>query len=170
MRTRSAVLLDAPAIHALIVPYAQAGTLLPRSLPEISENVRDFMVVEHRGQVVACGALHFYGLHLAEIRSVAVDLRFQKRGAGRRVVEALLRESERHGLRCVCLFTRIPEFFARMGFVVAARDDLPDKAYKDCLGCPKRHACDEVPMVRGELPAVRALPRIFQAAALDIQR
>jgi amino-acid N-acetyltransferase len=60
---------------------------------------------------------------------------------------------------CVCLFTRIPEFFAHLGFVEAKREELPDKIYKDCANCPKLHACDEVAMYRGELPHFAILPR-----------
>ena len=47
MRTREAVLPDAEQIHALIAAYSGDGTLLPRSLAEICENVRDFVVLEH---------------------------------------------------------------------------------------------------------------------------
>lgn len=152
MRTRKARLPDAGRIHQIIAGFAERGTLLPRSFAEISENVRDFVVVEADGQIVGCGALHLYGTHLTEIRSIAVDPTFQGGGAGRRLVRALLAEAERHDVTCVCLFTRIPDFFARFGFTVAKREELPDKIYKDCLHCPKLHACDEVAMIRGALP------------------
>jgi amino-acid N-acetyltransferase len=45
MRTREAVLPDAEQIHALIAAYSGDGTLLPRTLAEICENVRDFVVL-----------------------------------------------------------------------------------------------------------------------------
>jgi amino-acid N-acetyltransferase len=157
MRTRSAILPDADAIHELIATYSGDGTLLPRSFVEICENIRDFTVVEERGKVIACGALHLYGPHLAEVRSIAVHPRAKGKGAGRRVVKALLSEAEHHHVGGVCLFTRIPEFFAPMGFTVAEREDLPDKMYKDCLACPRLHCCDEIAMVRGELPRYAAL-------------
>jgi len=152
MRTRKARLPDAAAIHDLVEIYSAEGTLLPRSLAEISENIRDFVVVEDGGLVIGCGALHLYGPHLAEVRSIAVHPEAKGRGAGRKLVKALLHESERHQVTGVCLFTRIPEFFQRLGFAVANREDLPDKIYKDCMNCPKLHCCDEVAMVRGELP------------------
>jgi amino-acid N-acetyltransferase len=152
MRTRRAVLPDAEAIHALIGEYSTDGTLLPRSLPEVCENVRDFTVVVDRGRIVGCGALHLYGTHLTEIRSICVAPGLKGKGAGAMLVDALLREARHHRVECVCLFTRIPEFFARFGFRVATREELPDKIYKDCLNCPRLHACDEVAMVRGELP------------------
>src|SRR5882724_4753293 len=77
MRTRDAILPDAEKISELINAYSGDGTLLPRNFAEICENVRDFVVLEHRGKIVGCGALHLYGQHLAEIRSITVDPEFQ---------------------------------------------------------------------------------------------
>src|ERR1041385_4362158 len=73
VHTRKAILPDVERIHAIIRPYAEIGTLLPRTIAELSENVRDFVVAEDDGKVIGCGALHLYGMHLAEIRSIAVD-------------------------------------------------------------------------------------------------
>lgn len=152
VQTRNAILPDVKAIHAIIQPYAGNGTLLPRTVPELCENIRDFVVAEENGIIIGCGALHLYGIHLAEVRSIAVDPKAKGQGAGMLVVEALLEEAERHHVTCVCLFTRIPDFFAKMGFIVASRDELPDKIYKDCIHCPNLYACDEIAMVRGKLP------------------
>jgi len=152
VRTRNAVLTDVQQIHAIMEPFYPDGTLLPRHLPELCENIRDFVVAEDEGEIIGCGALHLYGIHLAEIRSIAVDRKAQGRGAGRLLVKALLKEAERHNVTCVCLFTRIPEFFAQVGFSVAGREQLPDKIYKDCIHCPRFFACDEIAMVRGEIP------------------
>ena len=158
MRTREAVLPDAEQIHSLIAAYSGDGTLLPRSLAEICENVRDFIVLEHERRIIGCGALHLYGVHLAEIRSITVDPSSQSNGGGRLLVKALLTQAKKHKVSCVCLFTRIPEFFARMGFTTANHQDLPDKIHKDCCVCPRFHHCDEVAMVRGELPKFAILP------------
>lgn len=152
LRTRNAILPDVERIHAIMQPYAEKGTLLPRSMAELSENVRDFVVAENDGVVIGCGALHLYGMHLAEIRSIAVVPEAKGLGAGRALVEALLEEAERQHTNCVCLFTRIPEFFAHMGFGVARREELPDKIYKDCVHCPNLLCCDEVAMFRGQIP------------------
>ena len=46
MHTREAFLPDAERIHDLISSYSGDGTLLPRTLAEICENVRDFIVLE----------------------------------------------------------------------------------------------------------------------------
>ena len=154
MLTRRAFLPDVEQIHKLIAEYSPDGTLLPRTLAELSENVRDFTVVETAGEIIACGALHFYGRHLTEIRSIAVSPKHKGKGAGRVLIDALLEEAEHHKITCVCLFTRIPDFFAKFGFEYASREVLPDKIYKDCLRCPRLHACDEVAMYRGSLPKV----------------
>lgn len=158
MRTRDAVLPDAEQIHALISAYSGDGTLLPRTLAEICENVRDFVVLEHDGRIIGCGALHLYGVHLAEIRSITVDPSSQSSGGGRRLVKTLLAQAEKHKVNCVCLFTRIPEFFSRMGFTIANHQDLPDKIHKDCYKCPRLYRCDEVAMIRGDLPTFAILP------------
>src|ERR1700681_4919168 len=102
VHTRNAVLPDVEHIHAIIQPYAQKGTLLPRTMAELCENVRDFTVAENDGKIIGCGALHLYGQHLAEIRSIAVDPAAKGLGAGRKLVEALLDEAERHTVTCVC--------------------------------------------------------------------
>jgi amino-acid N-acetyltransferase len=158
MRTRKATLPDAEQIHQLICGYSGDGTLLPRTLHEICENVRDFVVLEKAGSIIGCGALHLYGTHLAEIRSITVSPAAQGHGGGSRLVQALLAEARRHRVTCICLFTRSPQFFGKLGFRVAQREDLPDKIYKDCHVCPRFHCCDEVAMVRGELPKFAILP------------
>lgn len=158
MRTREAILPDAPRIHELISAYSNDGTLLPRSLAEICENVRDFVVLEDRGRIIGCGALHLYGAHLAEIRSITVKPGRQGEGGGGSLVKALMQQGEKHCVSCICLFTRTPEFFSTLGFTVAQRDDLPDKIHKDCCVCPRFHSCDEVAMVRGEVPKFAIIP------------
>jgi amino-acid N-acetyltransferase len=153
IQTRSAVLPDVQRIYAIIQPYADAGTLLPRPVAELNENIRDFVVAEENGRVIGCGALHLYGTHLAEIRSIAVAPEAKGLGAGRALVDALMQEANRQSVTCVCLFTRTPGFFAHLGFEVARRQELPDKIYKDCVCCPKLSNCDEIAMVKGSIPS-----------------
>src|SRR3569832_2182276 len=84
MFTRKAILPDAEAIHDIIREFSGPGTLLPRSIAEICENIRDFVVVEDEEDgIIGCGALHLYGVHLAEIRSIAIWPHTRGRGGGR---------------------------------------------------------------------------------------
>jgi amino-acid N-acetyltransferase len=152
MHARNAKLPDAFAIEQLIQVHVGDGTLLPRSLSEICENIRDFIVVENEGEIVGCGALHLYGMHLAEIRSITVTNGSKGRGAGRVLIDALMKEARKQSVTCVCLFTRIPEFFGKMGFMEVEKEELPDKALKDCSKCSRQNACDEIAMYVGTLP------------------
>ena len=147
MSIRNASRADAPAIHALIAAHVSDGTLLARSVEEIRRGIGDFVVAVHGGKVVGCGALHLYGSHLAEIRSITVRDDLRGRGHGRDIVDALLRRARRLRITGVCLFTREPEFFASFGFIMVDRERVPEKFYKDCRLCPRLHACDEIAMV-----------------------
>jgi amino-acid N-acetyltransferase len=159
LRTRQAQLQDARSIHQLIHSFTHDGTLLPRRYSEICENIHTFTVVENSsGQFMGCAALHVYGAHLAEIRSIAVRPGNRGQGAGGLLVRSLLDQAEARGIRCLCLFTRIPGFFKHFDFRVAERQIFRDKVAKDCVHCPRRNACDEIAMAIGELPTAREMP------------
>ena len=162
-QVRQARLQDAQAIFDLVNSLSHDGTLLRRNYAEICENVRDFAIAESEaGLFLGCGALHLYGPHLAEVRSIVVKPEAKGQGAGGKLLRFLLDEAEYQGVASVCLFTRIPDFFFHFGFRVADRTTLPDKIYKDCQACPRLYACDEVAMVRGPLPRIAVLgPRTF---------
>src|SRR5580700_4006744 len=107
MRVRKARLQDATNIYHLVNSLSTDGTLLRRSFAEICENVRDFTVAEtEQGEFLGCGALHLYGPHLAEVRSIVVGPESQSQGAGGLLLDALIDEAEDNGVNSVCLFTR----------------------------------------------------------------
>ena len=155
---RKAKLQDAVHIFELVNSLSGDGTLLRRSYADICENVRDFSVAHSEsGIFLGCGALHLYGPHLAEVRSIVVKPEAKGQGAGGRLLRALIEEGEDQGVLSVCMFTRVPDFFFHFGFRLADRTTLPDKIYKDCQTCPRLYACDEVAMVRGPLPRIAVL-------------
>jgi len=53
-----------------------------------------------------------------------------------------------YGLDAVFAFTYVPGFFGKVGFNEVERGELPLKAWKDCLRCPKFHSCDEIAVLR----------------------
>ena len=169
---RKAKLQDAERIFTLVNSLSGDGTLLRRSYAEICENVRDFSVAESaEGEFLGCGALHLYGPHLAEVRSIVVRPEAKGKGAGGGLLRTLLIEAEDNGVTCVCLFTRIPHFFSHFNFRAVDRIVLPDKIYKDCQTCPRLYACDEVAMVRGDIPRIAVLgpSKIAQPELVKLQ-
>ena len=145
---RKAVMSDIAPILQLINGYAAKGIMLARTEFELSEAIRDFTVVTLDGELLGCGALHFYSPTTAEIRSLAVNEQAKTKGVGRRVVEALVAEAEQYELDAVFAFTYVVDFFNKVGFHIVERGALPLKAWKDCVRCPKFQACDEVAVLR----------------------
>jgi len=145
---RKASMADIPAILSLINGFAARGIMLPRTEFEMAENLRDFSVVEHDSCISGCAALHFYTPRAAEVRSLAIGPEFQGRGAGKSLLDALEAEAQAFGLEDVFAFTYIPDFFRKMGFTTIDRGELPLKAWKDCLRCPKFQCCDEVAVIK----------------------
>ena len=139
---------DIPLILDLINAYAARGIMLPRTEFEMSEAIRDFIVVKSAGELLGCGALHFYTPTLGEIRSLAVYEKAKTKGVGRILVESLVKEAEEYELDAVFAFTYVVDFFSKVGFHAVERGVLPLKAWKDCLRCPKFQACDEVAVLR----------------------
>src|ERR1051325_10272944 len=93
---RKAAMRDIRPILDLINGYAAKGIMLPRTEFEMSESIRDFTVVLRHGDLLGCGALHFYSPTMGEIRSLAVHEQAKTHGVGRRAVEALVAEAQRY--------------------------------------------------------------------------
>jgi len=148
LEVRKARMSDIAPLLRLINDYAAKGIMLPRTEFEMSENIRDFSVIYSGGELIGCGALHFYSPIMGEVRSLAVDPAWKSHGIGRRMVEALVVEARQFSLDAVFAFTYVADFFRKMGFQEVERGELPLKAWKDCLRCPKFQCCDEIAMVQ----------------------
>lgn len=139
---------DIAGLLSLVNSFAAQGIMLPRTDFELAENIRDFTVVCDDSQLVGCGALHFYSMKAAEIRSLAVDPGFQKHGIGAILMRALESEARDYGLDALFAFTYVTRFFEKMGYREVDRGELPLKAWKDCMRCPKFQACDETAVLK----------------------
>jgi len=145
---RKAKIAEAKTIQKLINSFAKEGKLLPRSLSEIYDNLRDFFVFEEDGRILGVCALHICWEDLAEIRSLAVQEDAGRKGVGRQLVEACLEEAKELGVKKVFLLTYIPSFFRKLGFSEVDKATLPHKIWGDCLRCPKFPHCDEVALLK----------------------
>lgn len=138
---------DARAIHELVNGFARRGEMLPRTMAEIYENLRDFSVVRDGGAIIACGALHILWEDLGEVRSLAVREDRQAQGLGALLVRAHLDEARALGLSTVFALTYRPAFFERLGFHQADVMTLPRKVWNECYRCPKFPTCNEIAVV-----------------------
>jgi len=144
---RKARMADVKAIQRLVAEYARKGDMLPRSLSDIYENLRDYFVCEDGGVVIGSAAIHIMWEDLAEVRSLAVQEGSMRRGVGTQLVEACISEAIVLGIARVFALTYKPEFFERLGFQRVDKAELPHKIWTDCLKCAKFPDCDEIALV-----------------------
>lgn len=145
---RKARMSDVKGIHQLIADYAKKGDMLPRSLADIYENLRDYFVfLGEDGELVGSAAIHIMWEDLAEVRSLAVREGRMRRGVGTQLVESCISEAIMLGIDRVFALTYKPEFFEKLGFHVVDKSELPQKIWTDCLKCSKFPDCDEVALV-----------------------
>ena len=148
MEYRKPTFDDIEAIYTLINTYANDGVMLARSRNALYETIRDMIVAEDNGEIVGVGGLHIVWNELAEIRAMAVDPKFTRRGVGAEIVNRLTEEGRSFGVKQLFTLTYKPGFFAKLGFSEITKDNLPHKVWKECIDCPKFPNCDEVAMVK----------------------
>ena len=168
--TRKATVSDVPAMAQLINDNAELGLMLPKSLASLYETVRAFHVVEEDGQVVGlCGLSIIWG-NWAEIASLAVCKNQRGKGLGRKLVEVCLEEAKALGISRVMTLTYEQAFFAKLGFTVLDRQQLPLKVWSECVRCPKNQACDEIAMVRriAGVPEAEEVPNPPKPIGYDV--
>ena len=145
---RKARMRDVKTIQKLIADYARKGDMLPRSLSDIYENLRDYFVyVENGEDVIGSAAIHIMWEDLAEVRSLAVREDRMGRRVGTQLVEACVSEAIVLGIARVFALTYKPEFFEKLGFKRVDKAELPHKIWTDCLKCSKFPDCDEIALV-----------------------
>lgn len=144
---RKAEIKDVKEIQKLLTFYASRGDMLSRSLAELYESIRDFNIFEIEGRIVGTAALHIVWEDLAEVRSVAVADDTGRKGIGTQVVQACIDEARVLGLKKVFCLTYKPDFFAKFGFRIVDKSELPHKVWGDCMKCVKFPDCDEIAMI-----------------------
>lgn len=144
MELRKAKLSDVEEMHKIVNNYAEGGLMLSRPRSMLYEYIRDFAVAEIDGEIVGTGALHIMWSDLAEIRALAVKDTIRGKGIGRTLVEYFIREAKELEIPKVFALTYQPGFFEKMGFSVIAKENMPQKVWKECINCPKFPNCDEI--------------------------
>jgi amino-acid N-acetyltransferase len=146
-RLRRARIQDVPHMQALINSFADKDEMLPRSLNEIYENLRDYFVLEEDGEIIGTVACHVNWDDLAEVKSLAIAERRRGRGYGRRLVETCVEDARSLGLKRLFVLTYKPEFFGRLGWCLVEKSSLPQKVWVECIRCVKFPDCGEVALI-----------------------
>lgn len=141
---RKALIKDVPAIQKLVNYYAKKDLMLARSLNDLYEHIRDYVVTEDKaGDIIGCCALHIDWEDLAELKALAVEESYIKQGIGRSLVHFCIREAQSLGIRKVFALTYQTQFFGRLGFREVEKGELPHKIWMECINCSKFPTCDE---------------------------
>jgi len=158
---RDARLSDVEAINDLIQYWAKVGENLPRAKSDMVHSINEFAVTEVNGRVTGCASLYIYDTGLAEIRSLGICEKGEAKGQGRALVEHLLAKAKKLALKRVIVLTRVPGFFAKLGFADSHKSELPEKVMKDCELCLRKDNCDEVAMdylVNEQIDMIKQIP------------
>lgn len=149
---------DAVAISRLNNTFANEGQMLKRTPEMIALAIDDYVVVQNSaGALLACGALKEYSPSVAEVAAIAVSKDAHGKGLGRAIVRAVEALARKRGIFDVFALTLQPEFFAAIGYERVDRARYPEKIRRDCLGCTRRFACNEICFSKN-LMAERAVP------------
>ena len=149
---------DAVAISRLNNTFANEGQMLKRTPEMIALAIDDYVVVQNSsGTLLACGALKEYSPSVAEVAAIAVSKEAHGKGLGRAIVGAVEALARKRGIFDVFALTLQPEFFAAIGYERVDRARYPEKIRRDCLGCARRFACNEICFSKN-LMAERAVP------------
>ncbi|MFC1624499.1 N-acetyltransferase [Candidatus Omnitrophota bacterium] len=144
---RKAYVDDIKDIQELINFYAKKDQMLPRSLNELYENIRDFFVYEKNGKLLGCVALHIAWEDLAEIKSLAVAESEQKKTIGTLLVKAVFEDAKKLRVMRMFALTYVPSFFEKFGFKKVKHSELPHKIWSECIKCIKFPDCEETALV-----------------------
>ena len=145
---RKARVNDVIVMKQIISAYSKDELMLPRSLSEMYENIRDYYVYEIDGEVVGCCALHIVWEDLAEVLALAVRPECSRKGVGTKLVSACLKEAEDLSMKEVFALTYVPDFFKTLGFIVVDKNSLPRKIWSGCVRCPKFPDCNEIAVLK----------------------
>ena len=148
MSIRKAKVTDIKQIQKLINYYAKRNKMLPRSLNELYENIRDFFVYTEGSKVCGACALHIDWEDLSEIKSLAVAPSKTSKGMGKKLLEECIKEAKALKLKKVFALTYVPGFFEQFGFKVVDKANLPHKIWSECIKCVYFPGCKEIAVMR----------------------
>ena len=149
MTIRPGRVSDVTGIQTQIQVYADRGLMIRRSLAELYQSIREFLVaVDQENRVVGCVALHVFWEDLAEIRCLAVAEDAQGLGIGRRLVDVCWELARELEVKSIFALSSSPGFFERCGYHPIDKSELPQAVWSECVRCPSFPNCQEAALLR----------------------
>ncbi len=151
---RKALMCDVKSLYNLFSEYSKAGEMLPRSMSDIYEHLRDFYIAEiekengneiipNSSEIIGACALTIVWENLAEIRSLAVKKPYTRKLIGTELIKKCIEEAKFFKITNIFALTYKPQFFQKSGFTIIDKSKLPHKIWSDCINCVKFPDCDE---------------------------
>ncbi len=139
---------DIKAMQDLVKDEVASGVILPRSDDEIAMNIRSYIVVCDKNEIVGFCALHIHTANLAEVRSLVISKNLRGSGIGSELVRKILDEAKFYDIEKVFTLTYRKSFFEKLGFVEIPKSELPaQKIWADCIKCKHFPVCDEIALI-----------------------
>jgi amino-acid N-acetyltransferase len=108
--------------HAAVIALLEAASLPTAGVPA---TLADYLVADAGGEIVGVIGLEPYG-RAALLRSAAVDPVCRGAGIGGKLVQGILEQARRRGVREMFLLTTTAEdYFPRFGFQFVPREEVP---------------------------------------------
>jgi amino-acid N-acetyltransferase len=166
LNIRPARVSDVPGIYEQIRIFADQKLMIRRSMAELYESIREFIVaVDDENHVVGCVALHVFWENLAEIRGLAVAEHVQNSGVGRQLAEACWESARELEITSVFALTQSGRFFERCGYLPIEKSELPSRIWNECVRCPSFPECRELAFIRSSEPEAGAEAMVANQAA-----
>ncbi|MDP3948244.1 MAG: GNAT family N-acetyltransferase [bacterium] len=122
---RKAKKSDLEKILKLISYGVKSGKVLTRPRSDILQNIGNFFVCIENNEVIGCVSLDIYSPKLAEIRSLVVDSKYQRKGIGSLLVKVCLMEAKKAGIFEILAITDKDQFFKGLGFRKSIEEKRP---------------------------------------------
>lgn len=135
---RRARVHDVERIRGLVKPLVDNQVLVSKDHVNYFESLPEFqLVVDHRDDgvesLVACAALHVLWTDLAEVRTVATNPDYRRRGVGRALITQMLEDARAIGVQRVFCLTFETSFFGGLGFEPISGMPVSPEVYQELL-------------------------------------
>ncbi len=124
---------DVKVIRELVDSYAAPGQMLSKETVTLYESVQEFTIAEVDGKIIGCGALHVLWDDLAEVRTLAVEKSFIKKGVGHQILQRIIERASEVGVERIFCLTFQTEFFGKHGFIEIQGTPVAPDVYQELL-------------------------------------